>query len=199
MRKFSWLLAITIVCTASAAKADNDWYFKPYGGIDYQHVGVDYKNVIPSISTSSVLNDSLNGFDIHAGARVNKYLGGEIGYLWTGEAGKNNVLGTGLNTTTQVTGWTFDALGYLPVTSDQKLELIATAGLTDLSADLKLNGAGGHASVSESEVGGRFGGGAQYWITDHVNGRVLVRYQTADFNGIANDAVEVNAGLNYQF
>lgn len=40
---------------------------------------------------------------------------------------------------------------------------------------------------------------AKYWLTNNVNARGLVRYQGADFDGLAENAVIGNAGLNFQF
>lgn len=192
------LFAITMVTQKAFSASPDGFFFAPYGGIDYEHVGVGYKDVPgTSVNYGELLADSLNGANFHVGARVNKYLGFEGGYSWTADADKNNVRGTGLNTDTHVAGWNADALGYLPL-GNEKFEMIGTMGVSLLTASLNLNGAAS-GSGNVEEFGFRAGGGAEYWITDHINGRVLLRYQTADFHGIADDAYNLTAGINYQF
>lgn len=183
------ILAIMTILFSTSARAD-DFYFKPNIGADYQYTYIDYKD-----NNDEVLEKSLHGGDVHIGARIHKNLGFEAGYLRTAEATKDNVLGSGLDTKIKLTGYTFDALGYLPL-GNGKFELIGTAGITRIKADLSIPGIG---SDSESETKGRVGGGAQYWLSDNLNVRTLVRYQGASFSDVANGAVIGNVGLNYQF
>lgn len=194
MKSLYIISAITTILISQAAQADdwtNGFFFKPYVGADYQFTHVDYSD-----DNGSVLAKSLEGGDAHIGVQVHQNLGFELGYLQTAEATKNNVLGSGLDTKLKLNGYTFDALGYLPVTSDKKLELIGTAGITRLRADLNIPGIG---SGSDWETKGRVGGGAQYWLTDNLNVRALVRYQGASFDNNANNAVIGNLGVNLEF
>lgn len=203
------LTALIISAAATQANADGlpstqpGWFLKPYVGADYQYTHLDYKD-----SGGDVLPESLNGGDVHVGARVNKYLGFEAGYTLNSSASKDNILGTGINSKVKLDGGTLDALGYLPVTSDGKVELIGTVGVTRLEGKVDLSGtAAGNAS--EWETKGRIGGGAEYWLTDNLNLRGLVRYQGASFSDIgnkvglagtgANNAVIANLGVNYEF
>jgi hypothetical protein len=187
---------------AQAAETPADFFFKPYVGADYQYTGVNYEEDIAGtgINGDDIANDSLHGVNLHVGARVHKHLGFEAGYLWSDEADKNNVLGTGINTKTSVKGFTFDALGYLPVDDAGRLELIGTVGISHLKGEVEASAPGlATGSVDDTETKPRFGGGAQYWLTDHLNVRGLVRYQSADFDGTVKDAVTANLGLNFQF
>lgn len=182
----------TFILTAIAGTAQADGlFFKPYVGADYQFTHIDYQD-----DNSSILAKSLEGGDAHIGARIHQNLGFEVGYLQTAEATKNNVLGSGFDTKLKLSGYTFDALGYLPITSDKKLELIGTAGVTRLKADLTIPGIG---SGTQWETKGRVGGGAEYWLSDNFNVRALVRYQGASFSNVADNAVIGNLGINYQF
>lgn len=191
---FVCLLIPTSVCAAEPS----GFFFQPYGGIDFQHTGVDYDNISgTNVSYEDLVSDSFNGANFHLGARVNKYLGVEGGYTWTADSDKSKVLGTAIGTRAHVAGWNADALGYLPL-GDEKFELIGTMGVSLLTASLNFNGAVTGGGNTE-EFGFRAGGGAEYWLTDHVNGRVLLRYQTADFKGIADNAYNLTAGINYQF
>lgn len=203
-----YLLLIAVVFSVSAIHANaaqkvsapvNDYglFFKPYVGADYQFVSPSYQNV-PSTAFNfgDFISDSFSGAHIHAGARVHKNLGLEFGYLWTANETKSNL---GITTKANVSGVTFDGLGYIPLESAPGLELIGTVGVSRLKADIKVTLGALAGASSQSEWGFRFGGGAQYWLTDNINARAIVRYQTADFSGILDNAVMVNAGLNYQF
>ena len=57
----------------------------------------------------------------------------------------------------------------------------------------------GTVKDSENEFGFRAGAGAQFNITDKVNLRGIARYQSADFDGVADNAWIYSVGLNYSF
>lgn len=196
MKKLFALLPLLFATNAYAS----DFFFKPYAGADYQYTNINYSDNIQGtgINGSDILAESLHGANIHAGARIHKNLGFEVGYTWTGDASKDNVLGTGSNTKVNLSGGNFDALAYLPVDDKGHFELIATAGVTYLKADVTANGVLA-SSDSQWETKGRIGGGAQYWVTDNANIRALVRYQGADFDGVVDNAIIANVGLNLQF
>lgn len=193
------LLSTTIVLLASGAYAapatqsqSNDFFFKPYVGADYDQVHVDYAH-----GNDDVLEDNLNGGDVHVGARIHKYLGFELGYLDTLKGKDSNVLGTGVDSKTNVKGGTFDALGYYPIYD--KVELIGTVGVSVLTADAKLSAGGPSLNLNKTETKPRIGAGAQYWLTDNLNARAIVRYQDADFSDTVNNAIVSSIGINYQF
>jgi len=187
-----------LTAPAHAADAPSGFFFKPTVGADYQYTGVNYESNLfgTGVSGSDLASESLNGVNVHVGARVHKYLGFEAGYLWTDNADKSNILGTGLDSKVNVKGFNFDVLGYLPVDDAGKFELIGTVGVSRLKASFSIPTIG---STDDTETKGRFGGGAQYWLTDNINVRGLVRYQGADFGGTVKDAVTANLGLNFQF
>lgn len=197
------LLTTFIAGTAEAAPAynNNGFFFKPNVGVDYQYTAVDYDDIqgtgtfLDGSSYETLFSDSLHGANFHVGARVHKNLGFEAGYLFTDKSEKDNVLGSGIDTKVDFSGFNFDVLGYVPV-GDGRFELIGTAGVTRLKATAKATGL---SSADDTEVNGRVGVGAQFWITDNINARGLVRYQGADFDGLADNAVIGNAGLNFQF
>ena len=196
MKKY--LFALVCLFAPAAASADSGMMFRPTVGVDYQYIGLNYNPTVTGIDRSQLLEDSLHGVNIHVGARLHKYFGVEAGYIWTGDGEKKNVLGVaGANTTVNVDGWTFDLLGYMPVA--QKLEFIGTVGVTALNYYGKASASAVVTSTDTTEAGFRVGGGLQYWLTDHVGVRGLARYQTADFNGVVDNAVEATLGLNYQF
>jgi len=195
------------------AHAEPSFIFKPYVGFDLQRSVYDYNNNYDigggfSLDGDTLLEDSLNGANIHIGARLHKNLGLELGYFRTQEEGKSiatgTVVGKGLvaatdfDTDIKLNGFTLDALGYIPLT--EKLELIGTGGVSWTKGEVTLTiPTVGNESVNESEIGFRIGGGAQFNFTDNINARALVRYQTADFDDVADNAWTGTVGLNYSF
>jgi len=196
-------LAAATMLTGAAYAANapvtmsDGFFFKPYVGADYQYSYLSYPSV-DGLSGSDFASDSMNGFDLHVGARVHKYLGIEAGYMWNETPSKNNILGTGINDKVNIKGFTLDAMGYLPVDEAGKFELIGTAGVSRLKGGAKFTGAFVE-NDSESETKGRIGGGAQYWITDSLNVRGLVRYQGVNFSDSINNDTIASLGLNWQF
>jgi len=133
------LAAVTILTgTAYAAAAqatDSGFYFKPYVGADYQYASVSYKDISGTpYNYGDIFADSFNGGDVHIGARVHKYLGFEAGYFDTTHESKSTILGTTASSSVKLDGWTFDAMGYLPLGDSQKFELIGTAGVARTTA-----------------------------------------------------------------
>ncbi len=189
--------------------------FAPYVGLDLVHYNASYNDNYDAgggifLDGDALLEDGLNGLNIHVGNRFSKHFGAELGYFRTRDEDRDIAAGAAVGpgvvaavpfqTKTQLQGITLDALGYLPVGPEDRFELIGTAGLSWTKGEVELNvpGAGGD-SVNESELGFRIGGGAQFNITDQVNVRGLVRYNTADFDNIADRAWVYSAGLNFSF
>ena len=182
----------------SVSTYDDEFFFKPYVGADYQDTAINYKS-FDGVNYSHIFAGNLSGANIHVGARVQKYLGFEVGYSDSLDGKKSNILGvSGLDSKAKAQEFTLDALGYLPVDEAQKFELIGTTGLAETRAHGTLSYAGYAASESGTKAEWRIGGGGQYWLTDNLNARVLVRYQTSGFDTIDNSVV-TTAGLNYSF
>ncbi len=182
------IITTTILATSlvSAANAE-DFYFKPYVGADYEYVHLNYNN-----DDKGLAKENLNGGNAHVGARIHKNLGFEGGYTETATATKDNVLGSGLDSSIKLSGFNLDALAYLPV-GDGKLELIATGGVAYTKIKIGVTTAG---SASDWQTKGRFGAGGQYWLSDNANIRAIARYQDA---GDGESAIIGNLGINYQF
>lgn len=92
---------------------------------------------------------------------------------------------------------TLDGLGYLPLGDSESFDLIGTAGISRIKAKLSIPAAS--YTDDDTEFGFRVGAGVQYNITETWNARTLVRYQSADFDDIAKNAVVWTAGVNYAF
>ena len=200
MKRFLFT-TVSILAVASAANAapatttqSSDWFFKPYVGADYQFGHYGNEDFGSGVKSDDLMKTNLNGGNVHIGARVHKYLGVELGYFQTEEGNKDNILGSGLDSKVKIKGGTLDLMGYVPVAP--KTELIGTVGVSYSKADLSIPSV---VSGSENEWKPRVGGGAQYWITDNLNARALVRYQGADFDKSVDNAVVATAGINWQF
>lgn len=200
MRRIIFAL-VMLLPSLALADDGSGFFFKPYVGADYQYTSVSYQDIAGTpYNYGQGFAGGFNGGDLHLGARVNKYLGIEGGYYDNASSSKSNILGTTASSSVKFNGWTMDALGYIPLGSSQKFELIGTTGVayTNTNGSALINGTR-YSLGSSSEWEWRIGAGAEYWLTDNLNLRGLVRYQTADFNGIVDNAVVTSLGVNYQF
>lgn len=203
--KSTFLLFIAATLSSSAVyAADNSFFFKPYVGADYQYSSVSYKDIGNSqYNYGDILADSFSGGDVHIGARVHNNLGFELGYFANATENKSGILGTNATSSAKFSGGTLDAMGYLPLDDAKKFELIGTTGIAITSASAAgsatVSGTTYTATTSKTEAEFRIGAGAEYWLTSNINVRGLVRYQTADLGGIANNAIISSLGVNWQF
>lgn len=202
------LLLLTSALLLPATAQAQSVVFKPYVGFDIQRTNYAYNSNYDldglSVDGDLVLEDGLNGLNIHVGNRFHENFGAEIGYFRTRQESKDiaagDVVGDGtvaaadFSTDTQVQGFTLDALGYLPVYDG--VELIGTAGATWTKIEVEVTDSD---DIDESELGFRAGGGIQYTFTEAISARALARYQTADFDDIADRAWTYSLGLNYSF
>jgi opacity protein-like surface antigen len=193
------LAAASFVAVAGAAQAaDNE--MRPYVGVDVTRVMADYKtDSYLGVSGDDLLEDSLNGINPYVGLQFNKYVGAELGYLQTESGKKSNILGSGVDTKVKMSGFSADVVGTLPVTKDEKVALLGSAGLGRYKADIKATGPGGSASDDSSDTGFRLGAGAQYQITDNIGVRAMARYIKVDFDDSTDNLITASIGLNYKF
>jgi len=195
-------------CAAFAALAATphaaETELRPYAGLDLTRVSVDYKNIGVGVNGEDMFDDTVNGINPYVGLQFNKYVGAEIGYLQT-EDGKKNVSGITLSgipvesTKVQLSGFSADVVGRLPVAADEKLALLGSAGIGSYKADIKVNTAAGSLSDSDRDTALRFGVGAQYQLTDAVGARAMIRYIGAEFGDTTDHLVTASVGLNYRF
>lgn len=207
MKKLVFLTLILLSNAAYAISTPGDssgsmstptgFFFKPYVGADYQYTGVNYSG-IPGTSRNygDIFSDSFSGGDVHIGARVHKYFGVEASYFDTASSSKSGLLGTTASSSAKFDGWSVDTMGYFPVAS--KFELIGTAGYARIDAKGSVTVGGTTYSSGGWDNAVRIGGGAQYWLTDNINVRGLLRYESID-SSVIDNAVIADLGLNWQF
>jgi len=208
------LLCTAAMLAALTTTAQAQETMKPYVGFDLQRTLYSYNDNYSLgggafLNGNTILNDGLNGINIHVGNRFTKNFGAEFGGFYNREASKNiangTVVGAGptvatgdFTTDVKTYGLTLDGLAYLPL--NDKFDLIGTAGVTWTKAKATIVVPGvGSGSESSSELGLRGGGGAQVNLTDKISARGLIRYQTADFDDVADHAWTYSLGLNYSF
>lgn len=220
MRKLTFTAAFVAALAGMTAWSHSsqaqEFTFKPYIGIDLMRMSVDYNDNYNAgggifLDGNALLEDSLNGLNIHIGNRFHKNFGAELGYFRTREeedkdiaagatVGPGVVAAAPFSTSVKVSGFTLDGLGYLPLSDSGQFELIGTAGVSWMTGEIEATVPGaGSGDADESEFGFRVGGGAQVNLTDKFSLRGLVRYQTADFDGVADNAWIYSAGLNFNF
>lgn len=212
------LLSVATALTMASLPAQAQETFKPYVGFDVQRTIFDYKNIDMGggdyLQADRFIEDSLDGFNIHAGVRLHKNFGVEAGYFRTKNETKDTPAGTEvgsiggapavnlvpIHSKVQVQGITLDTMGYLPLGTEERVELIGTAGLSWSKAKVSADFPGvGTFNDNSSEIGFRLGAGAQFHATEHISVRGLVRYQTADFDNYVDNAWNYSVGLNYNF
>lgn len=215
-RTFSttFLTALAAMAVMTEAQASEMTNLKPYVGIDLMHTIYDYNDNYDiggglALDGDALLEDALDGMSIHFGVRPHQYFGLELGYFRTRKAGRNiaagDTVGPGtvaladFGTDVKVQGVTLDGLGYLPLGPQERFELIGTAGASWSKAELTLTDGTSAFDDDESEVGFRVGGGAQFNINERFNFRGIARYQSADFEDVADNAWVYTLGLNYSF
>ena len=144
------LSAVTLLCAASIANAKTDLMnsMSPYVGADAQ---VRHVSRPSNFGGNLYKSDNLQG-TLFGGVQVNRYVGVEAGYSVTpfkesktlilnGQTifGNTVVAGTppfavnqpafAFSSKWQIKDWHVDILGYLPVSEEHKLELVAGVGL----------------------------------------------------------------------
>lgn len=195
MKKYL-LCGAAVFTLVPAAHAETSVVFKPYVGVDLQRLTFDYQD-----GGDEFYEENLNGLNIHAGFRINKHFGVEAGVFKTQEESKSiDGAPFGLpdfSTNLDLWGVTLDGMGYLPI--HEKFELIGTAGVSWINGESSIDVDGTNLSLEEQEFGFRLGAGGQFNVTEQWNVRGLARYQSADFDDSANNAVVYTLGLNYNF
>ena len=188
------LLACALVCLSVPASAE-EFYFKPYVGFDAQNYSINYQD-----DGEDVADDSLWGGNVHAGFKFHPNFGLELGYFQTKKGDKDNVLGTGIDTSVKLKGFTLDLLGYAPLMD--RLEGIGTIGVSHIKAEYDVDAAAlgiGSFGGDETEWGYRAGLGLQYDLNQNINFRGIARYQSADFEDSTDNVMVYSAGLNFTF
>ncbi len=159
----------------------------PYVGADYVYTmrGMDQ-------DAENALVDHSHGGALVAGAKFNKWTGVEAFYSLT-KQNSNHFGGNKYHDRVQAYG--IDALGYLPLGCDQKVELLAGLGIAEYEMKWRKAGDG---SDKEEMVGYRATVGAQYNIDENWSARAAYRHVYMQ-HSFVNDLNELSLGIRYNF
>lgn len=199
------IAAALVALSTSAMAADCGTYIcgmRPYVGVDLGQQSRDLKdqNIGPvSLSGNILGNDTALVGSPYVGLQINKYLAVEGGYSRSTTEDKNiSLFGNDAKFSSRSHAYTLDALLSLPMTSDNKFNLLGDVGAARETTKTSTSGTGFmDGSNSNTDTTWRVGAGAQYALTDNVAGRVLVRYQGE--TAAANHGTTATVGVKYSF
>jgi opacity protein-like surface antigen len=119
-----------------------------------------------------------------AGLRIGENFGVETSYTWSSSEneGGNDV---------DITNYSIDALGYLPINDTKTLQLVGSVGVGRYTFDTSIPG-------TSSDTAVRYGAGLQYEMNPNWSSRVM--YRRAEVNTAALDGADsITLGLTYNF
>lgn len=186
MKKTLLLAGVAGLFAATVANAE----IKPYAGLDYNYSTFDYDS-----GYSDLLEDDYNSLSLIAGAKFHENFGAEVFYQMSDN--EKNTHPEGITASTRLEAYGVDALGYLPLGCDQKVELIAGLGLGQYKMNYRVKGDGTEDSKEEA-LGIRANLGAQYNIDENWAVRGMYRHVYLEKSAM-NDINEFSAGVRYSF
>ncbi len=187
------------------AKNPAGWFFAPYVGADIERWNLNYDDpIVGGEISDAALDDKFNFYNFHAGARVHRHLGFELGYGFSSEETKGDY-------DLEFKGWNFDIMGYMPLDEEERFDLIITTGV----ARIKFEPEGPTVTVGPVKVGTvnlgnieigpkdetetilRGGFGFQYRLMEALSARLLTRYW--DSSSFGASGWNMGVGLNFHF
>lgn len=187
MKKTLLLAGVAGLFAATTANAE----IKPYVGLDYNYssYGMDFPN-------NHIIEDDYNSLSLSAGAKLMDNFGLEAFYQLSDS--EKNTHPLGLKASSHFQAYGIDALGYLPLGCDQKVELIAGLGLGEYKMDYRAKDSEGTEDSKERALGIRANLGAQYNIDQNWSVRGMYRHVYLQKSTL-NDINEFSAGVRYSF
>lgn len=181
------LLLAGIACLF-AANAANAMEIKPYVGMDYNYSSID----VAKNSARLNVEDDYNNASLIAGTKLHQNFGLEAFYQRS--LNETNTFVYGNRTTSHISAYGADALGYLPLGCEQKVELIAGLGIGHYEIKARTP----FDSYKENGTGYRMSAGAQYNFDDNWAVRGMFRHVVIE-GGDFDRVNEYSAGVRYSF
>ena len=182
--KKALLLAGVAAFIAGNANAE----IRPYVGLDGNHSSLDW-----AYNLEDSIEDDYQSLSVVAGTKLIRNFGLE-GFYQFSNGEKNHDAGEGFNHS-RFTAYGADALGYLPLGCEGKVELIGGAGIAEYIFKVRNTYAGTHKDHS---TGLRLNAGAQYNINEDWAIRGMYHHVYTQKSYV--DAIdEFSVGVRYSF
>ncbi|MBR1648023.1 MAG: porin family protein [Alphaproteobacteria bacterium] len=182
--KKALLMAGAAALFASSANAE----VKPYVGLDGNYSSIDW-----AYDIEDSVEDDYTSVSAVAGAKFIRNFGMEAFYqISNGE--KNRDANAGLNHS-RFTAYGVDALGYLPLGCEGKVELIAGAGVGEYTFKVRNTFDG---TSKDHSTGYRLNAGAQYNVDENWSVRGMYRHVYTQ-KSYADAIDEFSLGVRYNF
>lgn len=211
MAKAIWTLGFAGCAAMSSSLAGADdlgWYIG--GNVGQSNATIDDQRIINGLAANGLATTSINnndqdtGYKVFGGYQFNPYFALEGGYFNLGQFGftANTVPAGTLNGNTKLNGWSFDAVGTLPIT--QKFSAFGRLGVDYAQAQDTFTGTRAvfvpDPNPSRWDTNYDFGAGLQYAFTEKIAMRVEAeRYRINDAVGNLGDIDVYSLGLIYRF
>ena len=186
--KKALLLAGVASLFATAANAE----IKPYIGLDGNYSTLDW-----AYDFENAVGDDYQSVSLIAGAKVVRNFGLEAFYQLSGgekNYGKSYITDDNFYHS-RFTAYGLDALGYLPLGCEGKVELIAGAGVGEYTFKVRQLGLG---SAKDHSTGYRLNAGVQYNIDENWSLRGMYHHVYTQKSEV--DAIdEFSVGIRYNF
>lgn len=188
--KKALLLAGVAALFAGSANAE----IRPYVGLDGSYSSLDW-----AYNFENFAEDDYQTLSVIAGAKLHRNFGLEAFYQFSGNEKNSANFGENedLDVHTRYTGYGLDALGYLPLGCEGKVELIAGAGIAEYTFKARATGVES-GSDKDHSTGYRLNAGAQYNITENWALRGMYHHVYTQ-NSYVDAIDEYSLGIRYNF
>ncbi|MBP5399080.1 MAG: porin family protein [Alphaproteobacteria bacterium] len=186
--KKTLLLAGVAALVANTANAE----IRPYIGLDGNYSSLDW-----AYNGESYAEDDYQSLSLVAGAKLHRNFGLEAFYQMSGNEKNRTNYGQDENlyVHTRFNAYGLDALGYLPLGCEGRVELIAGAGIAEYTFKARWLGNG---SGKDHSTGYRLNAGLQYNLTDNWSLRGMYHHVYTQKSYV--DAIdEYSVGIRYNF
>lgn len=188
MKKTLLLAGVAALFATSANAA-----IRPYIGLDGNYSSLDWAYNIENVE------DDYQSVSLVAGAKLHRNFGLEAFYQMSG--GEKNSTNYGNNEDLYVhsrfTAYGLDALGYLPLGCEGRVELIAGAGIAEYTFKTRTTGIES-GSMKDHSTGYRLNAGLQYNLTDNWSLRGMYHHVYTQ-NSYVDAIDEYSVGIRYNF
>ena len=161
---------------------------RPYLGADYVYTLSHFKKVDDGAGNRiEALKKPANGFAVSGGLKFHEMLSAEVSYQQGFKARKNV---DGIKTENKLSVIGFDLIANTP--QDSNFEFLGSLGVGYYRLKYTFDDGAKH-SGRNSRIGVRMGLGGQYFVTDHIALRGMVRYNLVKMKGDRKDWQDLGA------